>query len=300
MGSDTPFWCWREKGEKKSRIPVWGLLNLMRQILAGKGFLKPCGARLFSLFLLKSRDHPIQMEDSHLRTLAPRILVTAILLVFMGGQDGSAQEPQSNLPTVAVLDFTGLMIGQGGNSAPLGKAVSAMLITELSGREGLQVIERFRLQDLLTEQRLALSGRVDEDTAVEVGQMLGAQYIIHGQVTSIGDITRMDMRAVDVETSEVLEVQKLSDQTSELLSLVVRMADIFSQNLQLTPPSERPAMESIPVQATIEFSRAVDFEDQGDTAQAIEHYRRALEIHPGHRDAQKALDRLTGGGGEDR
>ncbi|MFC1574533.1 CsgG/HfaB family protein [Gemmatimonadota bacterium] len=235
-----------------------------------------------------------------MRTLAPRILVAAILLVLLGGQDGSAQEPQPNLPTVAVLDFTGLMIGQGGNSAPLGKAVAAMLITELSGREGMQVIERYRLQDLLTEQRLALSGRVDEDTAIEVGQMLGAQFIIHGQVTSIGDITRMDMRAVDVETSEVLEVQKLSDQTSELLSLVVRMADIFSQNLRLTPPSERPDMESIPVQATIEFSRGVDFEDQGDTAQAILHYQRALEIHPGHRDAQKALDRLTGGGGEDR
>jgi hypothetical protein len=110
----------------------------------------------------------------------------------------------------------------------------------------------------------------------------------------------MDMRAVDVETSEVLEVQKLMDQTSELLSLVVRMADIFSQNLQLTPPSERPEMEAIPVQATIAFSRAVDFEDQGETEQAIAQYRAALEIHPNHQGAQRALDRLTGGGGVDR
>jgi len=235
-----------------------------------------------------------------LRAPIPRILAAAVLLLLMPVGRGMAQESSPDLPTVAVLDFTGLMIGQGGNSAPLGKAVSAMLITELSGREGLRVIERNRLQDLLTEQRLSLSGRVDEETAIQVGRMVGAQYIIHGQVTSIGDMTRMDMRAVDVETSEVLEVQKLSDRTSELLSLVVKMADLFAAKLQLEPPSERRKIEQIPVQATIEFSRGVDFEDRGDTAQAVEHYRKALEIFPNHRDARKALERLEKTGGAER
>ncbi len=235
-----------------------------------------------------------------MRTPIPRTLAAAAFILMVGGQGGFAQEGPPDLPTVAVLDFTGLMIGEGGNSAPLGKAVSAMLVTELSGREGMRVIERQQLQDILTEQRLSLSGRVDEDTAIEVGVMVGAQYIIHGQVTSIGDMTRMDMRAVDVETSEVLEVQKLSDKTSELLSLVVRMADIFTQKLRLDPPSARARMEAIPVLATIAFSRGVDFEDKGDKEKAMEQYQEALRIHPGHRDAQKALDRLTGGGGEDR
>lgn len=240
----------------------------------------------------------MKTQGTQVRILALRLLVAA--LVLMGGQDGGAQETGADLPTVAVLDFTGFMLGQGGNSAPLGKAVSAMLITELSEREGLRVIERYRLQDLLTEQRLSLSGRVDEETAIDVGRMVGAQYTVHGQVSSIGDMTRLDMRAVNVETSEILEVQKLTDQTSELLSLVVRMADIFIQKLQLDPPSARPDMATIPVQATIEFSRAVDFEDRGEKEKAIEHYRKALEIHPDHREARKALDRLTGGEGGER
>jgi TolB-like protein len=221
-----------------------------------------------------------------------------VLAVFWIPSAVVAQAGGADLPTVAVLDFTGLMIGQGGNSAPLGKAVSSMLITELSDRPGMQVIERFRLQDLLTEQRLSLSGRVDEETAIEVGRLVGAQYIIHGQVTSIGDQTRMDMRAVDVETSEILEVLKASDQTTELLALVVRMADLFAAKLELDPPSARPRTAPIPVQATIAFSRGVDFEDKGDVQQAIEQYRRALELHPEHRDAQRALDRLEGGGSQ--
>lgn len=198
--------------------------------------------------------------------------------------------------TVAVLDFTGLMVGQGGNSAPLGKAVSSMLITELTGRDGMRVIERAQLQDLLMEQRLSLSGRVDESTALEVGKLVGAQYVISGQVTSIANMLRMDMRAVDVETSEVLEVQKLSGQTEELLDVVVRMADLFSGKLELDPPSARPQMEQIPVEATIEFSRGLDFEDKGDPESAMEHYRRALEVHPDHKNARLALERLESGG----
>src|SRR5690606_14381490 len=164
-------------------------------------------------------------------------LALALSLALPGGLRGQAAE---DVPTIAVLDFTGLMVGQGGNSAPLGKAVSAMLVTELIGRPGIRVIERAQLQDILTEQRLSLSGRVDESTALEVGKLIGAQYVIHGQVTSIADNLRMDMRAVDVETSEIMEVQKLSGRTDELLDVVVKMADLFSSKLELTPPSQRP------------------------------------------------------------
>jgi hypothetical protein len=54
-------------------------------------------------------------------------------------------------------------------------------------------------------------------------------------------------------------------------------------------------MEAIPVPATIAFSRAVAYEDRGEIEQAIEFYEQTLEIHPGHRDAQLALERLRGG-----
>ncbi|MFV2007838.1 MAG: FlgO family outer membrane protein [Longimicrobiales bacterium] len=231
-----------------------------------------------------------------MRILAPIGSLVAVFMLLMAAPYISAQAADDDIPTVAVLDFTGLMMGQGGNSAPLGKAVSSMLITELTDRPGLRVIERYRLQDLLTEQKLALSGRVDESTAVQIGKILGAQYVIHGQVTSILDQLRMDMRAIDVETSEVIEAQKMTDRTSELLSVVVRMADLFAASLDLEPPSSRVQMEAIPTGATIEFSRGVDFEDKGDTAKALEHYRNALKIHPNHRAAKSAIARLESTG----
>ena len=233
-----------------------------------------------------------------MRIDAPLSVAAMVLVLGVAVQPVHAQNP--DLPRVAVLDFTGLMLGSAGNSAPLGKAVSSMLITELISNPGLQVIERYQLQDLLMEQRLALSGRVDEGTAVEIGKMLGAQYMIYGQVTSIAEQLRMDMRVVDVETSEVVEAQKMNDKTSELLSVVVRMADTFVEKLNLDPPSSRAKMEPIPVRATIEFSRAVDSEDKDEIEQALEHYRAALGIHPAHRAARQAVDRLTTSGEEGR
>jgi len=221
------------------------------------------------------------------------VLTTATAVVLLGARAVSGQS-RDDLPTVAVMDFSSFMMGDGGAAVNLGKAISAMLVTEFSGREGMQVVERAQLNDLLREQDLNLSGRIDEADAIEVGRMLGVQYVLHGQVTSIVDNLRMDIRAVDVETSEIVTVLKKSDKTSELFAIVVDLADEFGEKLNLVPPSERPEVESIPTSALIEFSRAVDFEDRGEVEQAIEHYEATLEIHPSHRDARRALERLRG------
>lgn len=222
----------------------------------------------------------------------PNVITTALAALALSALPGSIYA-QDDVPTVAVLDFTSFMMGEGGASIQLGKAISAMLVTEFSNREGIRIIERQRINELIREQDLNYSGRVDE--AIELGRMLGMQYVLLGQVTSIADNLRMDIRAVDVETSEILTVMKKSDQTTELFAVVVDLADDFGEALDLTPPSQRPEIEEIPVLATIEFSRAVDFEDRGEVDQAIQHYEATLEIHPSHRDAQQALSRLRGG-----
>ena len=223
------------------------------------------------------------------------VIAAALAAVALAVQDAPAQTTD-DLPTVAVMDFDGFMLGEAGNSVNLGKAVAAMLVTEFTDQPGLRVIERQEIKDLLTEQKLALSGRVDESTAIKIGKMLGAQYMFFGGVTSVGQDLRVDIRAVDVETSKVITTTKKRDKTTNLLDVVVSIADSFSKELDLTAPSARPAVEPIPVKATIEFSRAIDFEDKGDTAQAIAHYQKVLEIYPNHRDAKAALARLQKGG----
>lgn len=232
------------------------------------------------------------------RSVTP-VALGALLLASLVRPPAGLAQAGADLPTLAVSDFEGFLLGEAGNSAPVGKAVSSMLITELSTREGIRVIERFRLQEILQEQKLSLSGRVDQATMARIGELVGAQYLVFGQVSGVGNAMRMDVRLVDAETGEVLEVQKLTDRPDELLNMVVRLADLFTAKLDLEPPSARPEPEKIPVRATIEFSRGVDFEDRGDVERALEHYEKALEIYPNHREAKLAVERLRkkeGGG----
>jgi len=234
----------------------------------------------------------LAVEDFQMRRQAIALTVAAV--AAMHGVQASVAYGQ-DLPTVAVLDFAGLMMGDGSAAVPLGKTVSAMLVTEFSEREGMQVIERQQLFEVLREQDLALSGRVDESSAIEVGRLLGAQYVLTGQATDIVGNLRMDIRAVDVETSEIVAVLKMSGRTTQLFDIIADLADEFGARLDLTPPSARPEMEEIPVPATIAFSRAVNYEDRGEIEQAIEFYEQTLEIYPAHRDAERALERLRGG-----
>jgi TolB-like protein len=207
-----------------------------------------------------------------------------------------AQTVDTRTATVGVLDFSGVMMSNAGASVSLGKAVSSMLITELVGRPGITVIERQDLRKVLEEQRLALSGVVDESTAIEVGRILGAQYMIFGVATSWSGL-RLDMRAVDVETSEILSVEKMQGEDDELLDMVVRIGDRFAETLSLPPLEDRPDFEPVPAMATIEFSRGLDFEDEGDVAEARAAFERALQLYPNHRGARRALERLNQEGG---
>ena len=64
--------------------------------------------------------------------------------------------------------------------------LTAFVITELSAINDpfLKIVERDNLELILEEQRMSLSGIVDEGTAVEVGNLLGAKAIITGTVLS--------------------------------------------------------------------------------------------------------------------
>jgi curli biogenesis system outer membrane secretion channel CsgG len=61
-----------------------------------------------------------------------------------------------------------------------GSNVSNQLVAKLVQNGYYTVIERAKLDQILQEQSLSLSGLVDEDAAVQVGNMIGAQALITG------------------------------------------------------------------------------------------------------------------------
>jgi len=70
--------------------------------------------------------------------------------------------------------------------------------------EVFSVVDRHRLDDIRSELNFQWSGEVSDKSAQEIGQMLGAQTIVSGVVTEVGNEYRIQVRAISVQTAAVL------------------------------------------------------------------------------------------------
>lgn len=65
-------------------------------------------------------------------------------------------------------------------------AMQDVFVTELVKSGKFRVIDRERLDAIMREKNLTLSGDIDPSTAVEIGKLLGVEYFLTGSVTEYG------------------------------------------------------------------------------------------------------------------
>jgi len=100
-------------------------------------------------------------------------------------------------PTVAVMDFESV-----GSEEHLGKAVAEIMRTELISTGQFRVLERSQLDRALSEQKLQQSGIIDDKSVVDLGKLLGANFIIIGSVVKMGTAYTINSRMIDMKTGE--------------------------------------------------------------------------------------------------
>ena len=69
---------------------------------------------------------------------------------------------------------------------PVGDGMADMLITALVESGKYTVLERTELESLMNEQGLGMSGAVTQETAAQVGKLLGVELAIFGTVSEFG------------------------------------------------------------------------------------------------------------------
>jgi hypothetical protein len=65
------------------------------------------------------------------------------------------------------------------------------------------VVDRAQLEQVRAELNFNLSGEVSDQSAQEIGRMLGAQTIVSGSVRKIGSLYRLDVKAIEVQTASI-------------------------------------------------------------------------------------------------
>jgi len=107
----------------------------------------------------------------------------------------------SQVTTIAVFDFE-----NNGLEAHQVRQITSRLESELVKIEGLKVVERNKIDELLKEQKLQMSGFIEEDYLIDVGKMLGAKQVVLGSIGRItDDYYTITAKLVDVETSEMIQ-----------------------------------------------------------------------------------------------
>jgi hypothetical protein len=69
---------------------------------------------------------------------------------------------------------------------------------------GYFISDRSQLEHLRQEQNLHLSGEVDDNTAVSIGKIAGADIIVTGRIDGEGNLRRLRLRALKTETAQVV------------------------------------------------------------------------------------------------
>ena len=133
---------------------------------------------------------------------------------------------------IAVLDFQ--MQGEGYETKDMGAIVAEWFITALVKTGRFDVIERALLKKILEEQKLAMSGVVDSNSASQVGKLLGVKTIISGSVMRLENIVEVNARIIDVETGSIIAAENVrSTSSTSLQDLINRMAAKIIKNFPL-------------------------------------------------------------------
>ena len=137
--------------------------------------------------------------------------------------------------TLAVIPFQGK-----GNSQDYVEAATDRMVTQLVELRRFRVIERTKLEEVLQEQKLQVSGVVDDRTAVDVGRVAGADAIVVGSVSVIGSSATVSGRLIDTQSSEVIVARNArGDGTSleDVEKLVENVAIMIYNELPLVQGS---------------------------------------------------------------
>lgn len=199
-------------------------------------------------------------------------------------------KPEAN--TVAVLYFQ-----NNSNQANLDflqQGMAIMLITDLAKLPEIQVVERTRLQALTQEIQMGSSGIVAADSAPRMGRLLGARYLVGGDINA-GRTDTIDVQSnlLEVPRDGVLgspsgsgKFDAIIKMEKEILFELIRLLHIELSEAQKEELSQPITTD---IKALKFLVQGVRSSDQGDYERAAEFYQRALKLDPGLVPARSAI-----------
>lgn len=220
-----------------------------------------------------------------------RLILVQIALI-LASINGFAQTSK-----VAILDFENTS-GKAEYDA-LGKAMSSMLITDLSNNihpKKVEFFERSQLNKLLEEQKLQKSKNFDAKTAVDFGKLSGVNYVFVGSVFVMDGNCNIASQLVDVQTSKIVLTKEASGKIETWLQLKSQLAEAIAQQLDNPLTLDPSYKDQTTILATInQYGKILTTMDEGDMKKAEQMRSLFEETNPGFKyfnDLKEEIEKL--------
>lgn len=229
-----------------------------------------------------------------LRRVRPFLLRALRGALLCGGLAAVAAPPASgqaaaSLPAVVVWDFDdqtpAALAGAAARNGWLRRSLSEQLVAALVGAQGVRVVERQRLAELLAEQKVSGSELADADSRLRLGRVIGAARMVFGGFFVLGDEVQVHLRLVDTATARVI----FSDEAQAPLAAVMQQVQPLNERLLAALGGGRAAASAHAPEVWRRYDQALALADGGRLADAVDSLRRLLEAQPDFTPAERQL-----------
>ncbi len=233
------------------------------------------------------------------KMLVPALLLAALALVtFVGWRILARRDVvlfAADKPSLAVMHFennTGDL-----NLSHWRKALSDLLIADLSQSRFLQVLSGERLYDIMDELDLVQAPSYSSDALKKVAERGGVRYVIVGKMTRAGNTIRLNTTLQEAATGNVLGSAQVEGESEESLfalvdELTTRIKEDFKLSAAKIAADVDAKVEEITTtsaEAHRYYNEGMTYHNRGDYTKSIPLMELAVAIDPDFAMAYRAM-----------
>ena len=186
---------------------------------------------------------------------------------------------------LSVIDFT--VNSKNPDYEFLGKGFAEFVGVELASSKDVLLIERQKLRQIIEEQKLSLTGIIDENHRIETGRLLSADYFVAGTIFDIAGKMSLVYRVIEARTGQIIVEEKLTEDISRYDYISALVAKKILSGIKAYTPDELTAKTENPVEkngeVAVRFSKAVNAYDKGNFSYAKAELKEAKKLDPSNK-----------------
>ena len=136
-----------------------------------------------------------------------------IVISFMKSQGYSDSQARSYVQQMDRQQISQIAAPLRAQGASAGSSYAEYAVEDLEfnivrAAVGFRLIDRQQIERIRNEQQFQMSGEVDDDSAVGIGKMAGANAVVIINISYADKFGRLTLKALDVQTAEIIAMAR--------------------------------------------------------------------------------------------